>query len=136
MSAITHELKAAHVSHDSLKLVSQLADDLPESELRDLLSALVTNIKDGTDVSLLPADHEFTPSQLAKHLRMSRTHLYKLLDEGAIPSHRVGRDRRIRFEDVIAFEKQRQRDRRELAERFAHTHETREGAVDELLESM
>ena len=32
---------------------------------------------------------DYTPAQVAQRLRMSRTHLYKLLDSGQIPSHRV-----------------------------------------------
>ena len=47
-------------------------------------------------------------------------------------SHRVGRDRRIALGDLIAFEERRQRDRRELAERFASQSTTRGGAIDEL----
>ena len=65
---------------------------------------------------------------------MSRTHLYRLLDRGEIVSHRVGRDRRIRLSDLIGFETQRQRDNRELAERFANQQKTRSGAIDELAE--
>lgn len=136
MTSTVHEVTAAHVSHQALATVEACADALPESELRDLLRSLVTSLEAGIDVTLLDADKDFTPSHLAKRLRMSRTHLYKLLDEGAIPSHRVGRDRRIRFSDAIAFEKQRQHDRRELAQRFARAAETREGALDELVDSM
>ena len=62
----------------------------------------------------------------------TRTHLYKLLDRGEILSHRVGRDRRVRLSDLIEFEKQHQRDRRELAERFAHHRKTAAAANDEI----
>lgn len=63
---------------------------------------------------------------------MSRTHLYKLLDRGEIPFHRVGRDRRVLLRDLLAFEEIRRGDRAELAERFAHQTATRSGAVDEI----
>jgi excisionase family DNA binding protein len=63
---------------------------------------------------------------------MSRTHLYKLLDRGEIMFHRVGRDRRIRLRDLVAFEAQRDGDRLELAERFAHQHKTAAAATDEI----
>jgi excisionase family DNA binding protein len=63
---------------------------------------------------------------------MSRTHLYKLLDRGEIISYRVGRDRRIELKDLAAFESQRQRDRRELAERFATQRQTLAAAIDEV----
>ena len=78
------------------------------------------------------ADTHFTPNQVATRLGMSRTHLYKLLDEGLIPSYRVGRDRRIAGRDVVAFIHRRQAERRELAERFATAESIRHSAIDEL----
>ena len=75
---------------------------------------------------------DYTPAQVMQRLRMSRTHLYKLLDSGQIPSHRVGRDRRVSGRDVITFVKCRQEERRALAERFAGAEAIRRGAVDEL----
>ena len=86
----------------------------------------------GDEVVIVDGDKTITPSQAAERLDMSRTHLYKLLDRGEILSHRVGRDRRIRSSDLIEFEKQHQRDRRELAERFAHHRKTAAAANDEI----
>ncbi len=77
-----------------------------------------------------------TPSQAAERLGMSRTHLYKLLNRGEIMSYRVGRDRRIEVKDLAAFELQRQRDRRELAERFATQQQTLSRAIDEVANSL
>jgi hypothetical protein len=51
---------------------------------------------------------------------------------GEIAFDRVGRDRRIPFTELVKFEQRRQRDRRELAERFAHQQQTRSAAIDEL----
>jgi excisionase family DNA binding protein len=73
-----------------------------------------------------------TPNQAADRLGMSRTHLYKLLDRGEIMSYRVGRDRRIQLNDLLAFESKRQRDRRELAERIATQQKTLGRAIDEV----
>lgn len=105
-------------------------DDTVEAaspELRELLLALRQIIQPGDDESTT-----LTPSQVAARLGMSRTHLYKLLDRGEIPSYRVGRDRRISLRDVCAFEEQRHHDSRELAERFARADQTRAGAIDEI----
>lgn len=98
-------------------------------EFRELLLAVRQMLQPGEDETT-----ELTPSQAAARLGMSRTHLYKLLDRGEIPFHRVGRDRRIRMSDLCAFEEQRQRDSRELAERFARQNETRNGTIDEIAE--
>ena len=135
MSVLT-EVDAAHVPADQLDALESFAAALEESELRDLLFSITASVKSGSDVTLLASDEELTPSQAAQRLKMSRTHLYKLLDRGHISSHRVGRDRRIRLADLREFELSRQRDRRELAERFARSEETRRGAIDELLDDM
>lgn len=102
-------------------------------ELRDLIDAIVECVSGGASaVSWNLESAELTPNQASARLGMSRTHLYKLLDSGEIPSHRVGRDRRVRVTDLAEFESQRQRDSRELAEKFANREQTRKGAVDEI----
>lgn len=126
------ELSATQVESNDLDALRQFAGNLEESELRDLLLGLTSHVENGDDVALLDSEAELTPSQLSKRLNMSRTHLYKLLDNGALPSHRVGRDRRVKFSDVVEFEQRRQQDRHELAERLASPATTRAGAMKEL----
>lgn len=63
---------------------------------------------------------------------MSRTHLYKLLDCGALPSHRVGSHRKIFASDLKAFEEKRHADRIELAKRFSLQRETAAAVDDEI----
>lgn len=118
---------------------AEAIDDLGEfaansvgPEMRDLLESIIASLRAGDDLAAFSPNTEFSPSQAAERLGMSRTHLYKLLDQGEIMFHRVGRDRRIAMADLVAFEARRQRDRRELAERFAAQDRTREGAIDEL----
>ena len=101
-------------------------------EMRDLLQSVIDCVRAGDDLAAVSPLTVLRPGQAAERLGMSRTHLYKLLDQGEIVSHRVGRDRRILLRDLIVFEERRQRDRRELAERFASQSKTREGAIDEL----
>jgi len=126
------EVDAADVPTGQVRALKHFAQDLEASPLRNLLDALIASIEGGFDVSLLDHDFDLTPNQVATQLRMSRTFLYKLLDSGALPSHRVGRDRRVRAHDVVVFERQRQSDRAELAQRLAHTDETRAHAIDDL----
>ena len=103
-----------------------------DPELRDVLLSLSRCVRDGAEFAVIDGSAVLTPSQAAERLGMSRTHLYKLLDRGEIMSHRVGRDRRIRLNDLLTFESQRQCDRRELAERFATQQKTLAGAIDEV----
>lgn len=101
-------------------------------ELQHLLSTLAGSLRDGDEILAVGGDETLTPNQAAKELGMSRTHLYKLLDDGTIASHRVGRDRRIPVRDLLAFAARRDGDRRQLAEQFAHQDRTSAGAVEEI----
>lgn len=128
------ETRAECVNPEQLDALRSFAEGLSEGELRELLLALSTSLSSGVDLAVLDQSSEFTPSQAASRLRMSRTHLYKLLDSGMIPFHHVGRDRRISGRDLVTFERQRQMERRALAERLARPAEVRTAAEEELAE--
>ena len=125
-------LETAKIPAVQLDALEDFARSVAEPELRDLLLSLSRCVRDGDEVVLMNGDPTITPSQAAARLGMSRSHLYKLLDCGEILSHRVGRDRRIRMRDLLEFETQHQRDRRELAERFAHQRKMTTAANDEI----
>lgn len=114
-----------------LDALDEYADTAPV-QLQELLQRLAHHLRAGDDIVACDSDAALTPNQAAKLLRMSRTHLYKLLDDGVIPSYRVGRDRRIRVTSLIEFDEARAHDQRELAERFAHQKQTRDAVIDEL----
>ena len=123
---------------DTSKIPAEQLDDLDafaasaSPELRDVLMSLTRCIRNGDEIVAVNGAETLTPIQVAERLGMSRTHLYKLLDRGEIMFDRVGRDRRIRLSDLLKFEAQPQRDRRELAERFAHQDQTAAAAIDEI----
>jgi excisionase family DNA binding protein len=125
-------IETANIPVAQLDALEEFAQTSAGPELRDVLFALSRAARDGAQLAVVDVRAVLTPNQAAERLGMSRTHLYKLLDRGEILFHRVGRDRRIRVSDLIAFEAQRQRDRRELAERFAGQERTRAGAIDEV----
>ncbi|NYG55279.1 helix-turn-helix domain-containing protein [Nocardioides perillae] len=124
-------LETSNIPVDQLDELDQFAATAGP-ELRDVLMSLSRCVREGDEVVVIDGSKTVTPSQAAERLGMSRTHLYKLLDRGEIVFHRVGRDRRIRVHDLLQFEEQRQRDRRELAERFAHQRQTAAAATDEI----
>jgi excisionase family DNA binding protein len=124
--------ETAKIPTDQLDELEQFAQNRAAPELRDALLLLARCVRESSHLIVSDASQTLTPSEAAKHIGMSRTHLYKLLDAGEIPFHNVGRDRRIEMRDLLAFEQKRDTARRELAERFAHQRAMTETAVDEL----
>ncbi|WP_226476596.1 helix-turn-helix domain-containing protein [Pseudomonas sp. MWU16-30323] len=86
---------------------------LPTSALR-LLVDILGELAIGNAVKVVPVHAELTSQEAADLLNVSRPHLVKMLEEGAIPFTKTGRHRRIRFSDLMAF-KQRREDKSQEA---------------------
>ena len=74
---------------------------LPLNALR-LLEDILKNMSDGKIISIVPVATELTTQKAAEILGCSRPFLIKLLENGEIPFTKVGKHRRIMFEDVLA----------------------------------
>lgn len=95
------ESDPAHIKLDGADLV------LPRQSLL-LLRDLLTEMAQGNAVTILPTHAEVTTQEAANMLNVSRPHLVKLLEEGAIPFTRVGTHRRIRLQDLLDYKRQQE----------------------------
>ena len=84
--------------------------NLPESVFY-LLERVVEVLAGGDAITIVPVHEEVTTQQAADILNISRQYLVRLLDDGEIPFTRTGTHRRIRFQDVLTYKKERDQER-------------------------
>jgi excisionase family DNA binding protein len=97
-----------------------VAVEVPD-ELFEALRTIVHHLKAGHGVSVVALQTELTTVEAADLLNVSRPHLIKQLEAGAIPYRMVGSHRRLRLVDVLAY-----RDRQDTQARAALDELTRQ----------
>ncbi len=75
---------------------------IPLKALR-LLQEILKATGQGKPISVVPIATELTTQAAAEFLSCSRPHLVKLLESGRIPFTKVGKHRRVRFEDLVEY---------------------------------
>lgn len=107
---------------EGARLVDPAGDPVEvPAELVGVLKAIVEHLRAGHGVTVVSLQAEMTTVEAAELLNVSRPHLVKLLDGGALPFRMVGTHRRLRLVDVLAY-----RDRQDAAAREALDELTRQ----------
>lgn len=79
-----------------------------------LLAEILKATSQGLPISVVPIATEMTTQAAAEHLSCSRPHIVKLLENGKIPFTKVGRHRRVKFDDVMNYKKKMKAKQEEL----------------------
>lgn len=122
------EQMAAMASYDALaSMLKELHSENPEIEIEEtnekikvpmaalqLLAKILEAMSQGKPISLVPIATEMTTQAAAEFLGCSRPHLVKLLENGAIPFTKIGKHRRVKFEDVAKYKTEMKKKQRDL----------------------
>lgn len=84
-----------------------------------LLMEILEAMASGHGVTLIPENAELTSVQAADALNVSRPFLIKLLDDNILPHRKVGKHRRIRMDDVMAYKSKIDREREAVLDQLA-----------------
>jgi excisionase family DNA binding protein len=57
-------------------------------------------------VMLIPQKHELTTQEAAAYLNVSRPYVIKQIEDGTLNCRKVGRHRRIEFQELLQFQQQ------------------------------
>lgn len=112
--------KVASESYSALaSVIEQINSDQPEIEIEEtsdkikiplsalkLLGDILKAMGQGKLISIVPIATEVTTQAAAEILGCSRPHLVKLLEDGKIAFTKVGKHRRIKFDDIMKYRNQ------------------------------
>ena len=122
------EQMIAMESYNALSaMLEQLKSNDPEIEIEEtkekikiplqalkLLVKILKATSQGNPISIIPIATEMTTQAAAEFLGCSRPHLVKLLESSEIPFNKVGKHRRVRFEDLADYKKKKKEEREAL----------------------
>lgn len=110
LSKESSRILATYVNNDApqLKVIEQDGTEqpiaIPAAAYR-LLVDVLTQMSEGNAVTLVPIHAELTTQEAADLLNVSRPYLIKQIEAGELSCHKIGRHRRIRFNDLMAYKK-------------------------------
>jgi excisionase family DNA binding protein len=131
------EQKAAMLSYYALvSTLNDIKDENPEIEIEEtqerirvplsalrLLAKILKETSQGKPVSIVPIATEVTTQAAAEILGCSRPHIVKLLETGKIKFTKIGKHRRIRYEDIISYKKEMKAEQERLIIKIMDTDE-------------
>jgi len=88
-----------------------------------MFAQILDLLAQGRGVQVFPREVELSTQHAADMLNVSRPYLIGLLEDGKIPFRKVGRHRRVRFEDLMDYKRRDDLTRRAAADGLAELSE-------------
>lgn len=131
------EQEAAVKSYNALAAtLSELRSSNPEIEIEEtneririplnalkLLAKILKVTSQGKSISIVPIASEMTTQAAAEIIGCSRPHLVKLLESGEIKFTKIGKHRRVMYEDIIEYRKKMKANQERLIEEIMRSDE-------------
>ncbi len=113
-NALAEVLEQVHTKNPEIEIEeTQEKIRIPLKALK-LLAKILKVTSQGKLISIIPVATEMTTQAAAELLGCSRPHLVKLLEEGKIEFTKIGKHRRVKYEDIIAYKKRMKAKQKEL----------------------
>lgn len=113
-SALAATLEELKVKNPEIEIEeTQEKIKIPLKALK-LLTTILKAMGEGKPISIVPIAAEMTTQAAAEYLGCSRPHLVKLLEEGKIPYTKIGKHRRVKFEDMANFKEAMKKEQEKL----------------------
>lgn len=104
--ALTATLESIHSANPQIEIEeTEEKIKIPLKALK-LLATILKATSQGKPISIVPIATEMTTQAASQLLGCSRPHLISLLETGKIPFIKVGKHRRIKYEDVEKYKDQ------------------------------
>ena len=104
--ALSATLESLHTANPEIEIEeTEEKIKIPLKALK-LLATILKATSQGKPISIVPIATEMTTQAASELLGCSRPHLISLLETGEIPFIKVGKHRRIKYEDVAQYKAQ------------------------------
>ncbi|USQ03487.1 helix-turn-helix domain-containing protein [Aquirufa antheringensis] len=101
--ALSATLESLHATNPEIEIEETSEKIRVPLKALKLLAKILKATSQGKPISIVPIATEMTTQAASELLGCSRPHLISLLESGEIPFIKVGKHRRIKFEDIMQY---------------------------------
>lgn len=124
----SHEALSQILEHSHFTMIEIEIEETKEklqipSRAMELFNEILKAMSQGKPIAIVPIATEVTTQKAAEILGCSRPHLVKLLENGKLDFVKVGRHRRIKFEDVVNYKQKMKAEQKSRLVEMMHNDE-------------